>query len=439
MRGAKIFQKVQSLLGQRTSKTLYLVHTGSQSYCVQMKKSKTTTAICFISLGILIIFHPGCTLLDKGTSTPPFALAKATRQNLRLSVNTNGIIEPIDQTDIYAPIDGFVEDLSLQEGAAVTKGQLLMRLDSKQIITSLAEARVALLQARRQAQQVMMGPTNEELTAAETSIAEMELQLKQQREELLREEDLLKKNATTQAAVENRKKDINLLELRLDTLRQKKQALENRYSAEEKQWEQNRVSELSRQVSLLEQQVKMGSIIVPQSGILFTLRVKPGSYVPLGQLLAQIYQPGKVRLRAYVDEADLGRIEKGQQVLIEWDGISDQQWTGLVAQPATHTVAMGNRSVGEVICAFDNDPEELIPNINVNVQIVTSSKDDALLVPRTAVINQNGKPIVLMWNGKNAISKPVLLGAVTPQEIEILQGIEDGSTVVVNPSEASDQ
>ncbi len=388
---------------------------------------------------VLLVVAAGIHVLWKGSKPTQFLLAKAARHELRMVVGTNGVIEPSDRAEIFAPIDAFVSDLRNQEGAEVTRGQLLMRLESKQIQTTLAEARAALLQAKRQAQLVLAGPAKEELTAVEAAIAENGLQLNQQREELVREEALLKKDATSRVKVENLRKQVNLLELHLESLKQKKQDILNRFTVEEKQWEQNRVNELSRQVALLEQQVQMGSIHAPLSGVLYSLAVKKGSYVVRGQLLAQVYEPGNVLLRANVDEPDLGRIEKGQPVVIEWDGLPDRHWTGAVGRLAQQVVALGNRSVGYVICSVDGRPKDLIPNINVKVQIVTARKADALVVPRAAVFNHDGQPAVLLSKGKSTSLKPVILGLVTPQEIEILQGIQEGDHVVINPGEAAPQ
>ena len=152
-----------------------------------------------------------------------------------------------------------------------------------------------------------------------------------------------------------------------------------------------------------------------------------------------MYDPGKVRLRAYVDEPDLGRIEKGQAVLVEWDGLPGRQWTGVVERPAEEVVALGNRSVGHVICAIKGEPKELIPNVNVRVQIVTARKSNALVIPRSAVFSNNGQPAVMLLEGNHTVLKPVTLGLVTPQEIEILQGIDEGSTVVTNPGIAANR
>jgi HlyD family secretion protein len=136
-----------------------------------------------------------------------------------------------------------------------------------------------------------------------------------------------------------------------------------------------------------------------------------------------------------VDEPDLGRIRKGQPVRIEWDGLPNEHWTGLVEKMAEQVIALNNRSVGEVLCSVDSGPRGLIPNINVRVEITTETKNNALVVPRNAVFNQDGKPSVIVSTPTETIMKHVDLGVNTPEEIEILKGINEGDSVVLNPIE----
>jgi HlyD family secretion protein len=361
---------------------------------------------------------------------------KVLPHDLKAAISTNGIIEPVDGCEIYAPIDAFVAAVRAREGMEIQKGRLLVQLESQPLRTSLAEVKAALLQARRQAQAIVAGPQKEEISSLEASIAECELQLAQQSKELQVEESLLMKQATTQAAVENLRKQQDLLQLKLKSLRLKREAVLQRYSAEEKAWEKDKVSELSKQVDLLEQQLQMESVVSPQSGLVYSIQVKPGSYVTKGQLLAQIYEPGKIRLRAYVDEPDLGRIAPGQAVRIDWDGLPDRHWMGKVERPAEQVVALNNRSIGYVLCSIEGAPRELIPNLNVKVEIATEVKTNVISIPRSAILNIDGKPAVLLLDGNQAVTRDVETGMVTSEEIEVLRGIRSGDSVILNPGEA---
>jgi HlyD family secretion protein len=398
-----------------------------------MHKRKWT----FSAALLLLAFSSACTYPGDGPVVSRAVPTKAVRQDLRLVVNTNGIIEPMDPGEIYASTEGFVTALGKMEGAEVTRGELLMKLQSRQLLTALSEARSALLQARLEAQSVLAGPPKEELAAAEAAIGEADLQLQQRRDDLSREEALLGRNATTRQAVERLQKECHLLELRLEDLQKKKQALLDRYTPDQKQWQQEKVLELTRHVELLEDQIRMGEIHAPGSGVLYSLPVRTGSFVSRGQLLGKVYQPGRIRLRAYVDETDLGQVERNQPVLIEWDGLPGRQWEGAVERPADQVVPLGNRSVGEAICSISGEPKELIPNLNVRVQIVTAAKINALVIPRSAVFNYDGHPSVMVFVDGHTTVTAVKPGLVTPLEVEILQGIQEGSVVATNPAAIS--
>jgi HlyD family secretion protein len=394
-----------------------------------------------IAVAVLIILGAALSFYFlAGSSDPPaFVPAKAAYREIRVTVNTNGIIEPVNRTEIYAPIEGFVTSIPKKEGTEILQGQLLLKLDSEQVRSALAEANAALLAAKRQARVVETGPSKEEIAELDASIAETAMQLDQQDKDLAAEEALLAKQATTRAAVEALRKQRDLLQLRAESFRKRKQDLLARFSAEDKEWEQSRIAELTKEVDSLKRQLLAESIVSPGSGRIYSLQVKQGAYVNKGQLLAQIYQPGKVRLRTYVDEPDLGRVRNGQEVRIEWDGLPNEHWTGVVDKMAEQVVAMNNRSVGEVLCSIESGPPGLIPNLNVRVEIVTDLKQNALVVPRSAVFNPGGKPSVMVVHGENLTTQPVELGLFTPEEIEIVRGINAGDVVVLNPTEVGNK
>jgi len=380
---------------------------------------------------LLVVF--AVYILTGEREAPVYLTVQAARQEIRMTVSTNGVIEPIERSEIYAPIDGRVTHIPVQEGEEISVGQLLMELESEQIRTALAEANTALLEARRQEKAVLSGPPKDEIASLDAAIDEAVLQLHETENDLKAEEALFDRGAVARAAVDALRKQRDQLRLRIDGRKRQKQELLNRYSPEEKQWVNDKVRELAAQARFLEQQRLLETIRSQRSGRVYSLEVKPGAYVTRGRLLAKINQPGKIRLRVYVDEPDLGRIAKGQAVEITWDGLPDIMWTGVVEQPAEQVVAMDNRTVGHVICTIEGSHEELIPNLNVNVEITTMRKPDTVVVPRSAVFNPDGIRSVLIFDGKTAVLKPVVSGMVTTEEIEILEGVAEGDEVIINP------
>ncbi|MEJ2111655.1 MAG: efflux RND transporter periplasmic adaptor subunit [Acidobacteriota bacterium] len=281
------------------------------------RKYRASIATAFQALAgsCLFIFLSGCTETE-----PPDAAATKTGE-IKVVTSTNGVIEPSDNTLIYASIDGFVQSIECREGSEIKRGQVLFRMNSPQTRIALAEARAALLETRRQSRVVLEGPNKEELDSLQATIDESSMQLRQLTEKLSAEESLMEKGAVSRESVENLREQRNLLEVRINALEEKKTNTLNRYSESDKQLMRDQVKELSTQVQLLEKQAQNASITSPIDGLLYSLEIKPGAFVSTGQLLAQIYQPGQVRLRAYVDEPDLARIQKGQPVTVEWDGM----------------------------------------------------------------------------------------------------------------------
>src|SRR6185503_5043778 len=70
------------------------------------------------------------------------------------------------------------------------------------------------------------------------------------------------------------------------------------------------------------------NVTAPFSGTVYQLPVKAGGYVNGGELLVQVANLEKVRVRAFVDEPEIGRLAKGQRVEIKWDAIPGRTWDG---------------------------------------------------------------------------------------------------------------
>ena len=66
----------------------------------------------------------------------------------------------------------------------------------------------------------------------------------------------------------------------------------------------------------------------------------------------------KVRVRAFVDEPEIGRLQRGQEVEVTWDALPGRVWKGTLESLPTTVVQHGTRMVGEVTCVMDNERPE---------------------------------------------------------------------------------
>jgi HlyD family secretion protein len=164
----------------------------------------------------------------------------------------------------------------------------------------------------------------------------------------------------------------------------------------------------------------------------YYLPVHPGQFVATGELLVQVADLAKVQLRAFVDEPDIGRLKPGQAVTVTWDGLPGGSWDGTVTMVPTTVVTLGTRNVGQFTCTVDNPAEKLLPNVNVNITIVTAKHDNALTVPREAIHQDDGKRFVYQIVDGEVKRQEVQTSLSNLTKMEIAQGLPEGAVVALN-------
>jgi HlyD family secretion protein len=198
------------------------------------------------------------------------------------------------------------------------------------------------------------------------------------------------------------------------------------------------VQQAQSDVAALEEKVRQGRISAPLDCTLYSLPVKTGDYVKTGDLLAEMADLHKVRVRAFIDEPDLGGLEPNLPVRITWDALPDDSWQGRTEMVPKQVVARGSRSVGELLCSVDNAKLQLLPNTNVNVRINSKERMNVVTVPRGAVETQNGKRYVFVVQnsvGKSSLEKrEIQVGIADATSFEVVSGLK-GNEVVALPGD----
>ncbi len=380
---------------------------------------------------IVLIRLSGRQPVAKISAVPPV------RENIVSSVSSNGKVEPISPFVMRAQLDTFVEKIRGVEGQAVRKGQLLLELNVKDATAQLAEARSKLLRAEDDLRAAKAGGRPDEAARATGALASAVAQ----RDRLQRNHDALVRLIAQQAAT-NDELAANDLELT------KAQAEVTRLSAAKQEFDRGvkldanrtalQVEQSQSEVAALEEKVRNGRITAPAGGTLYSLPVKAGDYVKVGDLLAEMADLHKVRVRAFIDEPELGGLEPGQQVKITWDALPNRSWIGKTEIIPKQVVARGARSVGELLCNVNNEKLELLPNINVSVRINSQERTNVLTVPRGAVAADGGQRFVFVVKrndfgvGKSKLERrEIHVGIADATNYEVTSGLQEGEMVAL--------
>ncbi|MGB6670211.1 MAG: efflux RND transporter periplasmic adaptor subunit [Candidatus Acidiferrum sp.] len=367
-----------------------------------------------------------------------------TRENLVSSISSNGKVEPISPNAMRAQLDTFVEKVLVTEGQKVKKGQLLMELNVKEATAQLSETRAKLLRAQNDLKAARAGGKADEAAKITADLAKAEAQ----RDRTQRDHDALVRMAAEQAAT---KEDLAANAQALVNA----QAEVTRLLAVKEEFDQQarldaergelQVQQILSEMADLEDKVGNGRIVAPADGTLYALGrdaaalpLKAGDYVKVGDLLAEMADLHKVRVRAYIDEPDLGALEAGEPVIITWDALPNKTWAGTTEIIPKQVVPHGTRSVGELLCAVNNDKLELLPNINVNVRINSKEHMNVLAVPRGAVAYDGGhryvyvvKPNQLRVGKAKLEKREIQVGIADATSYEVVSGLREGEMVAL--------
>ena len=201
------------------------------------------------------------------------------------------------------------------------------------------------------------------------------------------------------------------------------------------------VQQAQSEVAALEEKVRDGRITAPSDGTLYSLPVRQGDFVKAGDLLAEMADLHKVRVRAFVDEPEIGALRPNEPVRITWDALPDHIWQGQTESVPKQVVPRGTRSVGELLCSVNNDKLELLPNVNVSVRINSQERSNVLVIPRGTVASEGGKRFVYVVKstglgvGKKILEKrEIQLGIADSVHYQVVSGL-DAKDLVALPGD----
>jgi HlyD family secretion protein len=357
------------------------------------------------------------------------------RENIIASISSNGKVEPISPFVMRAQLDTFVEKIHVVEGQPVKKGQPLLELNVKDAEAQLAEARSKLLRAQNDLRVANNGgrpdAAAQAVGALSTAVAQRD-RLQRSHDALLR---LIEQHAATKDELAANDVELTKAKAEVARLTAAKQEFDRGVNLDANQ-APLLVQQAQSEVAALEEKVRNGHITATSDGTLYSLPVKAGDYVRVGDLLAEMADLRKVRVRAFIDEPELGALEPNEPVKITWDALPNRVWMGKTETIPKQVVARGARSVGELLCTVDNDKLELLPNINVNVRINSKERDNVLAVPRGAVeadANQRFVYVVKQGDFGKAIleKREIHVGIADSTNYEVTGGLQQGEMVAL--------
>jgi membrane fusion protein (multidrug efflux system) len=177
-------------------------------------------------------------------------------------------------------------------------------------------------------------------------------------------------------------------------------------------------------------QLRESTLTAPITGIVVDTQQRQGNTVPAGTPILSI-QPPDFEMEVGVDERQLGQVSPGQAVNVLVDVFPGESFTGTV-RTISPNVDTRARTVPARVDV--QDPRtKLKSGLHASLAIAGAKRTGALLVPREAIFGTADTSVMTVVDGR-ARRQPVQVGVQDGRSIEIVQGLSEGSEVILSPT-----
>lgn len=244
-----------------------------------------------------------------------------------------GLVEPIgEEREIGSQVIGIIREMRVEENDKVVAGQIIAVVDNAEQAARLASARAELAQRRAELDRVVNGARAEERREARAAVKETEANSDLARREFERRVPLTKSGTSTQAALDQATSALNATEARRVITAERLAMMEAGARIEDIEAARALVGLAEANVALAEALLEKTFIRSPVTGSVLRRYRAAGEAV--GNMpptpIAVVGDLSRLRVRAEVDETDVGRVAAGQRVEVTADAYPNRRFGGTV-------------------------------------------------------------------------------------------------------------
>lgn len=333
------------------------------------------------------------------------------KQNITESVYASGKIKSKNQYEVFAQVSGIIEQVHVEDGDMVHKGDALITLINETPKLNTENARIA-------ASFLSVDANRDKLNEALVNISLAKEKFDNDSLILIRQQRLWTNGIGSRNELDQR-------ELALKYSRSSFETAKLRYSQLEKQLQ---FSELQSQKALQISYRTSGDYVVRanQDGRVYSISKKPGEVINPQQPFAVIGNAGNFILELQVDEYDISKISLGQKAIVSMDSYKGQVFEGTITKIDP---IMNDRSRSVTIEAvFITQPPILLPNLTAEANILISQKEKALTIPRNFLVDET---YVLLESGEK---RKITTGLKDYQRVEVIDGL-NANDIIKKPAQ----
>ncbi len=399
---------------------------------------KKKIIIPFAIIGVLVVTY---FLWGSTTSESVDIYTAVQKGDFKISVTTTGELEAKNSVQIQGPsgmraarIWEVKINKLIPEGTVVAKGEFIAELDKSQVMDKLREGQTELTKAESQYTQTQLD-TALELRESRDNLVNLTFAVEEKK--LILEQSEYEPPATIKQA----NIDLQKATRALNQAQENYQIKVNQAIAKMQEVNANLQSEKSK-VDFLQNLMNEFIIIAPEDGMVIYQRTWNGSKKREGSTIgawdptvATLPDLTKMVSKTYVNEVDIRKIKKGQQVAIGLDAFPEKSLTGEVVNVANVGEQKPNSDakVFEVSIAINEQDTTLRPAMTTSNVIMADIIPEVLFIPLEAIKSQGDSiTYVFKKEGLSIVKQQVEIGKTNENEVIILRGLKHEDVVALS-------
>ena len=321
-------------------------------------------------------------------------------------LNATGYVVAQRKAAVASKATGRMEWLGVREGSVVREGEVLARLENRDVTAKLEQAAA-------------------NVKLAQANLEEAQAELREAERAFNRSRDLLERKFVSQAAHDAAVSRFEKAKAGISGQRAAIAVAQANYRAAQVEVEQTLIRAPFDGV-VLTKNANVGDVITPFSSAL-------GSQAAV----VTMADMSTLEVEADVSESSVGKVRLEQACEIQLDALPDSRFRGVVNRMVP-TVDRAKATVTVKVRFVDKDAR-VLPEMSAKVAFLTQELPEELRTRRTvivpkAIVASNGKRVVYRVEGERVIETPIETGAKLGDTIEVTKGVEPGAKVVANPS-----
>ncbi len=385
--------------------------------------AKTRTGLRWlVASGLVLLLGAGGWLgyrtYQRRTADPVVVTTGSPRRDtLETSVTASGTVTLGNQQTLKAPSEVTVESVLVDERQRVSQGDVLLRLRDRGLEQELDNALIQteILNLTRQRQSETLQERRRTVSRAETRLQESQGLLEQgfiSQDDYDRDRDALESAQSDLRGAEVELKQTDL------QIRQHQATLDNIRA---------------RQAD--------NAIVAPFDAVVLNIDVQPGAGVQTDGKLLTIGDPAQEVVEFSLITLDAGKVSVNMPVRVSIIGPNLEKFTGRVVSIAPQAMSAsdsggsggGGQAMVKAVAQLDRPSGVLIPGSPVSIEVILQQRPDALALPVNAIQREEGETFVWVVDGSDRAQKrPVTTGLDTLEAIEIVSGLAETDTVILN-------